>query len=130
MVHGDIGLRHRAALSHLAAFPLVTSIWVPLLLRRYDPEDELLYYHSTGAALYQGLTLVAMTVLWLCRKVPYAFLDDVRGNLLLALLGSVALCALGVYFLGAVYLALSAWHGEPFWAPGVAWLMGYEPSKE
>lgn len=125
MTREDLSLRHRAALSHLAALPLLTSVWLPLLLRRTDLDSDFLYRHSTGAAYYQGLSLLSLIVLWLGRHLPYRFMDEASANFLLAFLGVVALCLAGMYLMGAVGLALLAWNGDAFWAPVVSWLLGY-----
>jgi hypothetical protein len=128
----DAGLRHRAAFCHLATFAILPSIWLPLLLRRSDPDEDFLYYHSTGAAWYQALGLGTMVVLWLCRTLPYRWMSEASAGFLLAFLGVIALCLVGMYFMGALALAFQAWNGDPFWAPLVSWIIGNSdgPSEE
>ncbi len=131
MTREDLSHRHRAALSHLAALPLLTSVWLPLLLRRTDPDSHFLHEHATGASLYQGLSLTTLVVLWLCRHLPYRMMSEASAGFLLAFLGVIAMCLAGMYLMGAIGLALQAWNGDPFWAPVVAWLLGYDaPSEE
>jgi hypothetical protein len=130
-VHENLGYRNRAAFCHLAALPVITSVWLPLLVRRADPDDDFLYHHATGAALYQGINLLVLGSMWLGRTLPYRWMDAVSGGFLLAFLGVVALCLVGMHFMGALALAFQAWNGDRFWAPLVAWLMGYDaPSEE
>lgn len=131
MTREPLALRHRAAFCHLAAFPLLSSIWLPRLLRRHDPDDDFLYCHATGAAVYQGVGLLMMLLMLLGRKLPYLLLGEVSGGLASGLLGVGALCLVGIYFMGAVALAFQAWNGDPFSAPLISWLLGYErPSEE
>jgi hypothetical protein len=131
MTREPLELRHRAAFCHLAAFPLLTSIWLPLVLRKADLEDEFLYCHATGASVYQGVGLLSALAMLLGRKLPYLIWSELESGLILALLGIVALCLLGIYFMGALALAFQAWNGDLFSAPLVSWLLGYErPSEE
>ena len=123
-------LRNRAALCHLAALPVLTSVWLPMLLRKADIDDDFLYCHATGAAVYQGGSLVTFGLLWLGRNLPYAFLDEISGGLVQAFLGIIACCLLGIYMLGAVGLALQAWNSDAFYAPGVNWLLGFDTPSE
>ncbi len=126
-----MALRHRAALCHLAAFPLLTSIWLPRLLRKADLDDDFLYCHATGASVYQAVGLLSMLAMLLGRKLPYLLLSEVSGGLVSAMLGVIALCLIGIYFMGSLALAFQAWNGDVFSAPLVSWLLGYErPSEE
>jgi hypothetical protein len=130
MRHRDLGLRNRAAACHLCAFPVLTSVWLPLVIRKGDPDDSFLYHHATGAAYYQAISLFSLAVMWLCRTLPYRFMGEASAGFLLAFLGVIALCLAGMYFMGALALAFQAWNGSTFWAPLVNTLMDYEPSEE
>ena len=125
MAREELNLRHRAAAGHLAAFPLLTAIWLPLLLRRKYPDSDFLYCHTTGAATYQTLSLFSLVVLWLCRNLPYHAFDQATARLVMAFYGIILLCLAGMYLMGAIALALTAWNGDFFWAPVVSWLLGY-----
>jgi hypothetical protein len=129
--HRDLGLRHKAALCHLGALPVLTSIWLPLLVRRSDSDDDFLYQHATGAAVYQAISLASLLAMWLSSGGPYKLMGEAAAGFLLAFLGVIAFCLAGTYFLGALALAFQAWNGDPFWAPLVNRLLGYdEPSTE
>ena len=130
MAREELNLRHRAALGHLSAIPLLTSIWLPLLLRRTDRDSDFLHCHTTGAATYQALSLISLTVLWLCRNLPYRFFDEATARLVLTFLGVIALCLAGMYLMGSIALALMAWNGDFFWAPVVSWLLGYGSAED
>lgn len=104
-------------------FAVLTWIWLPLVLRRHDPDEEFLYGHATGAAVYQGLTLGLLLACWGALKLPGLFLEPASASLLLAMLGVVAMCTLILAFFGALGLALQAWNGDPFWAPLISWLL-------
>jgi hypothetical protein len=126
----ELGLRHRAAACHGAAFPVLTSVWLPLLLGRGEPEDGFLASHATGAAYYQGLSLLTLLLMWLGRGLPYHFLDEVSAGFLLTFLGVIGMCLAGLYFMGALALAFQAWNGDPFWAPGIHRLAALPPAEE
>lgn len=127
----DFSLRHRAAMSHLALYGLITWVWVPLVLRRADLENEFLFRHTTGAATYQGLGLVSLPIIWVGGMLPYVLMSEVNARLTFLLYAIVVCCAATIYLMAPVFLALQAWSGEPFWAPLVSYLLGYdEPSEE
>lgn len=124
-------MRNRAALAHLSLFPVLTWIWLPLLLRRADPESDFLVRHTTGASVFQGTVLLSIPVCWLLGLLPTWILSEVSSKVFLVLYGTVLLCLVGAYVLGAIALAFQAWNGDPFWAPLVSYLLGYdEPSEE
>lgn len=130
MTRQDLAVRNRAAACHLSALPILTSVWLPLVLRRSDPEDAFLHHHATGAAIYQGLSLALLLTMWLCRTLPYRLMSEASAGFLLAFLGVIALCLAGMYLMGAMALAFQAWNGDPFWAPGVSSLPGFAPAEE
>lgn len=137
----DWGFRNRAAFGHLAALLGVTSVWLPLVLRRSAFEEgDFLDLHSRGAALYQGLGISLLVGLWFSRNLPALWLTPVSAGFASALWGVIAFCLVGLYALGAVALALQAWNGDTFWAPIVSiWVKPFieddaeevfEPSEE
>ena len=133
MSREPLSSRHRAAACHFALFPLLTAVWLPLWLRRSTSEEEepFIHQHATGAAVYQGLALLSVGTLWLGLKLPALFLSPAGAGLMLLMLGVVAFCWVGMLLLGALALSFQAWNGDPFWAPMVSWLLGYDaPSEE
>ncbi len=126
-----LATRNRAALAHLSLFPVLTWIWLPLLLRRADPDNDFLVRHTTGAAVFQGTVLLSIPVCWFLGLVSTWTLSEVTSKIFLVFYGTVLLCLAGAYVLGAIALAFQAWNGDPFWAPWVSYLLGYdEPSEE
>jgi hypothetical protein len=110
--------------------PFLTSIWLPLLLRRSDPDDEFLYGHATGASVYQACGMLGVSAIWFGRGLPAWFLSQASASFAMALWGIVGLTLIGVYAMYACYLAFTAWNGDPFWAPLVGWLLGCDPPPE
>ncbi len=129
-VREEFGLRHRAALAHLALFPVLTWIWLPLVLRKADPDNEFLVQHTTGAAVYQGLAIVSLPIIWFGGMLPYWLMSQVTASMVFTFYAVVVCCAATLYVMGPIFLALQAWSGEPFWAPLVSYLLGYEPPPE
>lgn len=126
----DFAIRNRAALAHLSLYPILSMIWLPLVLRRADPEDEFLVCHTTGAAVYQGVGLVAIPVAWVLGMLPNLLWSEVTATMIFGFYAIVVCCLAGLYLLGPIFLALQAWAGEPFYAPLVSWLLGYGPPPE
>ena len=107
--------RTRAAFCHLSVLTVFGAFLFPLATNLIEePDPEFNRGHRVGAIIYQ---LVGLLVLFCCYVLSGLFgnfADDFTAGAALTFFWIVFLCAAGVYFLGAVYLAMQAWSGSPF----------------
>lgn len=107
--------RTRAALCHLSTLTVVAAFLFPLSTSLVPEEDpEFSRGHRVGSLLYQLLGLVIFGSSFLLTGVFGNFSDDFVAGAALTFFWIVLLCALGVYSLGAIYLAMQAWSGNAF----------------